>query len=154
MTGVCWDSYFVLRGPIALNLAQSKTRWRKQTRPEGISSTQILRRRDESAEGGGSSIYFFASCWVFHVSKTTVSYVTLQIAGNCSTHRPDHRYSRHDLSIIQCRQVADLYNLYDLPHVARWKPYTLHLLCTCVLGWICTIQMLHTTTHNGRLASR
>ena len=53
--------------------------------------------------------------------------------------------------------MPDLYDLYDLAHVAGWDPYyCLHDLLysrTRFLSWICTIQILH-KSHNGGLGLR
>ena len=39
--------------------------------------------------------------------------------------------------------MPDLYDLYDLAHVTGWELYDLHDLGHVVLGWICTVQILH-----------
>ena len=45
------------------------------------------------------------------------------------------------------RDLYDLYDLNDLAHVAGMeKPHHLHeLRSACLLGWICAIQILHTS---------
>lgn len=38
--------------------------------------------------------------------------------------------------------MYDLHHLHDLDHVAERQPFDLHDVA-CVLGWICTIRILH-----------
>ena len=42
--------------------------------------------------------------------------------------------------------MYDLYDLYDLAHVAGWEPYNLQDLAHSLVGWICTVQILHSTS--------
>ena len=50
--------------------------------------------------------------------------------------------------------ISDLYDLYDLAHVAAWEWYKVCMThCrTCFLGWICTTQS-STASRNGGLES-
>ena len=74
------------------------------------------------------------------------------------TRRPDHdsHNSSWPRSAWQGRQIPDLYDLYDLydlPHVAGWKPYSLHHLGH--LSWVRSVFYRScTATHTGRLGYR
>ena len=59
-------------------------------------------------------------------------------------HDLDNLFPLHDLDhLFPLHDLYDLYDLYDLAHVAGWEPYNLHDLEPCLLGMICTRQILH-----------
>ena len=50
--------------------------------------------------------------------------------------------------------IPELYDLYDLAHVARWEPYNLHHLGHVLLGRVYTMQVSHNQSRAGRFGSK
>ena len=66
----------------------------------------------------------------------------------------DRSWSRSPILTAWSRWIPDLFDLYDLAHVARWEPYNVHDRLIAHVSWVGSGPYRSFTSHTGRLGCR